>query len=164
MDCDPFPSPRPSPMGRGRIVHSLSITRRSEFAQGPSAKHQSDACCSLPALLKQYWYIKRGERVRVRGHAQFYATLGLTVCRFSGTSPYSLTFLNAPCLLRLRLSAPLSISTRYFGLFRVFRRFVPPQIGRRGRGVPPAEVPPRPPSRSMRLPMRRHARSRRAAR
>src|SRR6266566_2500527 len=32
----------------------------------------------LPALLKQYWYIKRGERVRVRGHAQFYATLGST--------------------------------------------------------------------------------------
>src|SRR5213076_3385492 len=30
---------------------------------------------SLPALLKQYWYIKRGERVRVRGHAPFYATL-----------------------------------------------------------------------------------------
>src|SRR5436190_20328227 len=30
----------------------------------------------LPALLKQYWYIKRGERVRVRGHAPFYATLG----------------------------------------------------------------------------------------
>src|SRR6266550_5437655 len=33
---------------------------------------------SLPALLKQYWYIKRGERVRVRGHAPFYATLGFT--------------------------------------------------------------------------------------
>src|SRR2546423_12062507 len=32
----------------------------------------------LPALLKQYWYIKRGERVRVRGHAPFYATLGYT--------------------------------------------------------------------------------------
>src|SRR6266496_3126414 len=32
----------------------------------------------LPALLKQYWYIKRGERVRVRGHAPFYATLGFT--------------------------------------------------------------------------------------
>src|SRR6266480_5936965 len=32
---------------------------------------------SLPALLKQYWYTKRGERVRVRGHAPFYATLGL---------------------------------------------------------------------------------------
>src|SRR5213593_3241200 len=30
----------------------------------------------LPALLKQYWQIKRGERVRVRGHAQFYTTLG----------------------------------------------------------------------------------------
>ena len=29
----------------------------------------------LPALLKQYRYIKRGERVRVRGHAPFYATL-----------------------------------------------------------------------------------------
>src|SRR5438046_5606815 len=34
---------------------------------------------SLPALLKQYWYTKRGERVRVRGHAPFYATLGLTL-------------------------------------------------------------------------------------
>src|SRR5881394_1053549 len=33
----------------------------------------------LPALLKQYWYIKRGERVRVRGHARFDATLGLIV-------------------------------------------------------------------------------------
>ena len=30
----------------------------------------------LPALLKQYWYSQRGERVRVRGHAPFYATLG----------------------------------------------------------------------------------------
>src|SRR6266516_5856815 len=30
----------------------------------------------LPAPLLQYWYIKRGERVR--GHAQFYATLELT--------------------------------------------------------------------------------------
>src|SRR5213083_124530 len=33
----------------------------------------------LPALLKQYWHIKRGERVRVRGHAPFYATLGFVV-------------------------------------------------------------------------------------
>src|SRR5439155_1444595 len=32
----------------------------------------------LPALLKQSWYIKRGERVRVRGYAPFYATLGCT--------------------------------------------------------------------------------------
>src|SRR6266540_3073461 len=32
----------------------------------------------LPALLQQYWYIQRGERVRVRGHVPFYATLGLS--------------------------------------------------------------------------------------
>src|SRR6266516_1069498 len=43
----------------------------------------------LPALLKQAWYIKRGERVRVRGHAQFYATLGLTRCRVYGLSQFS---------------------------------------------------------------------------
>src|SRR6266700_3644097 len=30
----------------------------------------------LPALLQPYWYIQRGAGVRVRGHAQFYATLG----------------------------------------------------------------------------------------
>src|SRR5216117_2169473 len=30
----------------------------------------------LPALLIQYVYIKRGERVRVRGHAPFCATIG----------------------------------------------------------------------------------------
>src|SRR5205823_3851247 len=30
----------------------------------------------LPALLNQYWCIKRGERVTVRGHARFYATSG----------------------------------------------------------------------------------------
>jgi hypothetical protein len=29
----------------------------------------------LPALLKLWWYIKRGERVRLRGHVPFYATL-----------------------------------------------------------------------------------------
>src|SRR3989442_11728815 len=34
----------------------------------------------LPALLKQYWYIKRGERERVRRHAPSYATLGF-ICR-----------------------------------------------------------------------------------
>src|SRR5438477_9995043 len=47
----------------------------------------------LPALLKQYWYIKRGERVRVRGHAPFYATLGLTRRSFikSGTATAALT-------------------------------------------------------------------------
>src|SRR5437879_2149379 len=37
--------------------------------------------CPLPALLKQHWYIKRGERVRVRGRAQFYATLGFILAR-----------------------------------------------------------------------------------
>ncbi len=32
----------------------------------------------LPATLKQYWRIKRGERLRVRGHAPFYATFGFS--------------------------------------------------------------------------------------
>src|SRR2546427_7442181 len=50
------PSPRPSPLGKGRMVHSLSIKPLPEFAQRPSAKHQSDACCSLSLR----------ERVRVR--------------------------------------------------------------------------------------------------
>src|SRR3989441_10537444 len=40
-----------------RMVHSLSIKPLPEFAQRPSAKHQSDACCSLSLR----------ERVRVRG-------------------------------------------------------------------------------------------------
>src|SRR2546426_8137974 len=36
----------------------------------------------LPALLKQYWYIQCGERVRVRGHAQSCAKLSVTtMCR-----------------------------------------------------------------------------------
>src|SRR5213592_154944 len=63
-----FPSPpacaaavaagrRPSPQGRGRMVLRLSITRVPEFGQQPSAKHPSDACCSLSLR----------ERVRVRG-------------------------------------------------------------------------------------------------
>src|SRR5437867_6453652 len=39
------------------MVHRLSITPAPEFAQRPSAKHQSDACCSLSPR----------ERVRVRG-------------------------------------------------------------------------------------------------
>src|SRR6266853_1127945 len=39
----------------------------------------------LPALLQLYWYVKREERVRVRGHAQFYATLGvIEIWNFSG--------------------------------------------------------------------------------
>ena len=47
---------------------------------GSSAKLIKNGIAALPfhllALLKQYSYIKRGERVRVRGHAPFYATLG----------------------------------------------------------------------------------------
>jgi len=39
------------------MVHLLSIILVPEFAQRPSAKHQSDACCSLSLR----------ERVRVRG-------------------------------------------------------------------------------------------------
>src|SRR5207249_4426548 len=35
----------------------------------------------LPALLKQYRYIQCGERVRVRGNAQFCAKLGVTTMR-----------------------------------------------------------------------------------
>src|SRR6266571_7089726 len=41
------PSPRPSPPGRGRTVHRLSITPETALAQRLWAKHQSDACCSL---------------------------------------------------------------------------------------------------------------------
>jgi len=39
------------------MVHRLTITPVPEFAQRPSAKHESDACCSLSPR----------ERVRVRG-------------------------------------------------------------------------------------------------
>src|SRR5437870_1590623 len=53
----PSPLPSPSGRGRGRMVHSLSITAVSKSAQGPSAKQQSVACCSLSLR----------ERVRVRG-------------------------------------------------------------------------------------------------
>jgi len=69
--------------------HSLSITPVSEFAQGPLAKEQSKACCSLPMnrtrkLLEMNECSKTGswaqgaikvrgdlslrERVRVRGN------------------------------------------------------------------------------------------------
>src|SRR5881409_4407160 len=51
------PSPRPSPLGRGRMVHRLSITSVPEFAQQLLAKHPSEARCSLSLR----------ERVRVRG-------------------------------------------------------------------------------------------------
>jgi len=50
--------------GRGRMVHCFSITPVPEFAQRPSAKHQSDACCSLSLR----------ERAGVRGKGANYQT------------------------------------------------------------------------------------------
>ena len=46
-----------SPLGRVRMVHRLSITLVPECAQQPSAKHESDASCSLSLR----------ERARVKG-------------------------------------------------------------------------------------------------
>src|SRR5437667_11781213 len=62
----------------------------------------------LPALLKQYWYIQRGERVTrlpqrlrrrqgVRGHAPFYATLGLRFLTLS--DPQKRYSLRSPMLM-----------------------------------------------------------------
>src|SRR5438093_3717054 len=51
------PSPRPSPLGRGRTVHRLWITSVAEFAQQLLAEHPSEARCSLSLR----------EKVRVRG-------------------------------------------------------------------------------------------------
>src|SRR5437016_2774943 len=56
LDSAP-PHPDPLPLGRGRMVHRLSITPVPEFVQRPSAEHHSRACCSLSLR----------ERVRVRG-------------------------------------------------------------------------------------------------
>src|SRR2546426_11662842 len=52
------PSPRPSPLGRGRTAPRLSITTVAEFAQQLLAEHTSEARCSLSLR----------ERVRVRGN------------------------------------------------------------------------------------------------
>src|SRR5439155_10388061 len=62
----------------GKCTEALSIQANVTIS-GSSAKLIKNDIAPLPfpALLKQYWYIKRGERVRVRGHAPFYATLGL---------------------------------------------------------------------------------------
>src|SRR6266540_3268585 len=68
-------------MLRENCTEALSIQANVAIS-GSSAKLIKNGIAPLPfplpALLKQYWYIKRGERVRVRGHAPFYATLGLT--------------------------------------------------------------------------------------
>src|SRR6266496_6412873 len=65
----------------GNCTEALSIQANFTIS-GSSAKLIKNGIAPLPfplpALLKQYWYSKRGERVRVRGHAPFYATLGLT--------------------------------------------------------------------------------------
>ena len=53
------PSPHPSPLGRGRMVHRLSITPMPELDQPQPAKHQTAGCCSLSLR----------ERVRVRGNS-----------------------------------------------------------------------------------------------
>src|SRR6266496_1634768 len=52
------PSPRPSPLGRGRIVRRLSAIPVTEFAKPVCAKHKAGGCCSLSPR----------ERVRVRGN------------------------------------------------------------------------------------------------
>src|SRR5437667_4330257 len=66
----------------GNCTEALSIQANATIS-GSSAKLIKNGIAPLPfplpTLLKPYWYIKRGDRVRVRGHAQFYAMLGLTV-------------------------------------------------------------------------------------
>src|SRR5437867_10402504 len=63
----------------GYCTEALSIQANVTIS-GFSAKRIKNGTVPLPfplpALIKQYWYIKRGERVRVRGHAQFHGTLG----------------------------------------------------------------------------------------
>src|SRR5206468_9676967 len=67
----------------GNCTEALSIQANVTIS-GSSAKLIKNGIAPLPfplpALLKQYCYIKGGggERVRVRGHAPFYATLGST--------------------------------------------------------------------------------------
>src|SRR5437667_4879868 len=75
----------------GNRTEALSIQANVTMS-GSIAKLIKNGIAPLPfpALLKQYWCIKRGERVRVRGHAQFYATLG---------------FINATPFVRAQLDA-----------------------------------------------------------
>src|SRR5437773_165862 len=68
----------------GKCTEAFSIQAIVTIS-GSSAKLTKNGIAPLPfplpALLKQYWYIKRGERGRVRGHAPFYATLGFLGAR-----------------------------------------------------------------------------------
>src|SRR2546427_6176160 len=74
-------------MVSGNCTEALSIQAMVTIS-GSSAKLIKNGIAPLPfplpAPLKQYWYIKRGERVRVRGHAPFYATLGFSLASFYG--------------------------------------------------------------------------------
>jgi len=54
-------------------TEALSI-QANVMISGSSAKLIKNGIAPLPALLKQSWHIKRGERVK--GHAPFYAILG----------------------------------------------------------------------------------------
>ena len=63
----------------GNCTEALPVQAKVTIS-GSSAKLIKNGIAPLPflpALLKQYWYPKRGERVRVRGHAPFYGTLRL---------------------------------------------------------------------------------------
>src|SRR6266511_6443530 len=55
----PSPSPRPSPLGRGRIIRRFSINRSRRFTESLATTHEACDCCSLSP-----W-----ERVRVRGNS-----------------------------------------------------------------------------------------------
>src|SRR6266571_5474856 len=83
------PSPRPSPPGRGRTVHRLSITPETALAQRLWAKHQTDACCSLslpPSRRSGALARREGgrERVRVRGKHSIENAKGSIIQRLLG--------------------------------------------------------------------------------
>src|SRR5439155_26474690 len=65
----------------GNCTEALSIQANVTIS-GSSAKLIKNGIAPLPfplpALLQKYWYIKRRVRVKVRRHAPFYATLGLS--------------------------------------------------------------------------------------
>ena len=76
----------------GNCTEALPI-QANVMISGSSAKLIKNGIAPLPfplpALLNQYWYIRRGERVRVRRHAAFYATIGLTELRLDRSADFS---------------------------------------------------------------------------
>src|SRR6266700_1826444 len=82
----------------GNCTEALS-TQANVTISCSCAKLIKNGIAPLPALLQPYWYRKRGERVRVRGHAQFYATLGLSG---QGRSPTGRIYLLFQSVLRSR--------------------------------------------------------------